>query len=417
MYYIIFYSLISTLFFSKAIYKLIEYSNQKEYNYEITIPDKKINDVFSLLSNTHNIKDKSILVIGNSNSSTITILSNMLNYTSNITLLLIEDKLHYNTSDLVKYCKSNNITCIYRSVSYEILKNKLKVQMIENFASEHNIEHIILNTNFEDYCNSVLLYITTKTNNIQCSYYKKNNINYYTPLINTSENVLDNFCKNNKFYYDNRIDCTNINNIFHIIIPILDYYHSNWKQNLVSTYKDIKYLNRVSSDQVEYFYDNITTKYEHGIMYNFELYDPTLNTFSKNIKMYVDNINDNDIATMWKHLKQSYLFEVTERLNDDYFYYCKNNILIIFNHTEIQNLIKNSNSNMSEEDISITDNNLENFLNGNFYYYNFMEDSEFCRWEELLILQINVPIKILSLFDFSNSNYHTYNKVCKSKIE
>ena len=57
------------------------------------------------------LKDKSILVIGNSNSSTIAILSNMLNYTSNITLLLIEDKLHYNTSDLVKYCKSNNIYC------------------------------------------------------------------------------------------------------------------------------------------------------------------------------------------------------------------------------------------------------------------------------------------------------------------
>ena len=376
--------------------------------------DNKLYKLMSLLVNTNNIKkNDNILILTNNNSTSNSMISVLNKLNDNIHLISFNnDQFH----EIEKLAEDNNYTFIHKHFNNtnlfgnELIKYNCNIQteVMTDYCQKNNINNIFLDYNFDDKCSLLLKNILE--NNIENlkEHFIRDSINYYIPFYNVDIKDLDTYCYNYDITYDNSYNYLSKNNLFKSQTNLIDDYYKNWRPNLIKNYQDLVYLNKETINDIELLCTNLTHTYKYGNRFDFTIYSPTLSVFSKLINNSLKyNLDINMVYKLYKHLQKSYLFEYTYPIDDDNYFYCKNNNVIIFDKTNIQYLINNNFE--YTDDKPNNNNNLDSLLNGNFYYYT--GDNSDLNSVELLQCELRVPIKILSLFYLPKTGILHYVKI------
>lgn len=423
------YGLCFCSFFGYSIYKLAQYENTPIYNLNLDKNFNKSNSLYQLFLlhiNCNNLSNKNILVLGNSNSTTLCILSFLNKFNNNIHLLNFDNNGDYKTmAYLNNLCTKNDITFVYKNTqnlnlfgkNLDDYDNKLKQKVIETYCNDNNIKDVIYCYNLEDLCNMIFKsFINNKIKDIPMKY-EKNNLVHYSPFLYVSRKDLDDQIKNSHVFYNNNIDFTNKKYLFTNIYSNLDNHFDNWKINLIKNFKELIYLNGIADHTFIQYTQNISKIYNYGIIFNFQECIPTFQNFSRLVNNQI-KISKETLFNIYNNLNNSYVLEVVDKIDDNYIYYCKNNLLIFIDKTSIQELINTSDTldiseTLNSDNLQKNNNDLENFLNGDFY---FVTSSTNSYVNKILNLGLNLPIKILNLFDFCKEEENVIYRINKSKV-
>lgn len=275
-------------------------------------------------------------------------------------------------------------------------------------VDDQNVLQLCNELNFK-YYNKFNEYLHSECNNTRdfiINYCKLCNIKYCFMNIDNNELIsviFDGFFKNNYNKNINDIQYSNENNIFiynifsnpKIFLSFVSlwdhyfgnlgnsytdnyYYHqdllnSNWRNNLILTYNQLKKEDNELSNKMLNLYDNIQCKY--GVIIKLDNENLPYWLWENIFSQYCDNLN----LSVEKHVIQTLYFTITKNKIDDgeilvdWRYNYDNGTFVLYNYTEIQSVLHTCEEiNVDEYNIV---NSLESFLNGNILY-NVLEDSE-----------------------------------------
>jgi hypothetical protein len=240
---------------------------------------------------------------------------------------------------MIEYCELCDIKYCFMNID----NNKLMSIIFDGLFNNNYTENI----NNIHFCNE---------NNIQI-YNIFSNPKIYSSYINLWDHMfgnLENNYSDNYFYHQ-------------------DLVNDNWRTNLMLTYNQLKNDDDQLSNKIIDLYDNIQCKY--GVIIKLDTNNLPYWLWENIFSQYCDDLNLN----VEKHVIQTLYFTITKNKKDDgellldWRYNYNNGVFVLYNHTELQNVLNNC----EETDISEFNviNSLESFLNGNILYV-VLEESE-----------------------------------------
>ena len=165
------------------------------------------------------------------------------------------------------------------------------------------------------------------------------------------------------------------------------------------TYNQLKRENSDLSSKIKNLYNH--NEYKYGVIIHLDNDNLPYWLWENMFSQYCDNFN----LTVEKHVIQTLYFTITQNKKDDgeilldWRYNYNNNIFILYNYTELQNMLNNCN--IVETGTFEVNNNIESFLDGNIIY-EVLDDSEN---EFLTFNDINLNLENTNNEDiFSNFN-------------
>jgi len=187
------------------------------------------------------------------------------------------------------------------------------------------------------------------------------------------------------------------------------YYHrdlinDNWRTNLVLTYNQLKKEDNDLSSKIRYIFDDC--EFKHGVIINLDNKKLPYWLWENIFSQYCDNFN----LEVEKQVIQTLYFTITQNKKDDgeilldWRYNYNNGVFILYNHTELQNLLNTFNQ-IDSNKFEIN-NSIESFLKGQLIYEVLDDSSD----DYLNFHQVNLNLEDTNNEDiFTNFKFKKFN--------
>jgi|SaaInlStandDraft_5_1057022.scaffolds.fasta_scaffold01354_12 hypothetical protein len=227
-------------FFYYTINYLKDSLNNKNIKYNYKLPDYLNISTFKNFIQTYNIENKNIAVIANSTPSTIYLLSLIKYYYPDNDIYVINSN---NKADnyLSQLCDKNNFIYIddiyhsissYDGISYETILEKYNAIIVK----EYDIDTCFLPHNNDYFCKKIFDNLLCNGTFNHTQHFTVNNVNFYYPLWEISENTINNILEDCTFdfdfdYYNYKLPTPETK-----YFNYLDLNNNKWRDNLFNLY-------------------------------------------------------------------------------------------------------------------------------------------------------------------------------------
>ena len=400
-------------FFNYMFNKLYEFENQRKLisgveKYISVLEDNIFCDLVDNIDNYYDLNteiDKIIVYAEDTEISKcmLMVLFELFPNTKKIAIGLSDDNF-----EIIKLCDELDFEYFNKSEEYSGSNCKNEEEFMINYSKLCNVKYCFMN--FENNDMMDLIFDNIFNNNFTL------NINTLEHKNIDNVNIYNIFCKPELFlnfvniwdHYFNNLNNTYIHNYYYH----QDLVNENWRTNMMLTYQQLKRDDNKLSNKVSSLFNSKT--YEYGIIVNVDR-DNLPYWLWENI---FNQITDNYNLEVEKQVIQTLYFTITQDKKDDgeilldWRYNYNNGVFILYNHTELQEILYNCDiSDLSESDIM---NSTESFMNGNIIYQVLqLSDEDYLSSNDILLnLEDTTNEELFRNFNFKKFDLNTI--VCNS---
>ena len=249
-------------------------------------------------------------------------------------------------------------------------------------------------------CNNILNAVFTGTDfmKIKNEKYVRNDFTFVRPFYNISTEDISEF--NNDKFCQQEEQTYNDNNMYGILEQIGYLYH-NFQPNVLKMYREKINFEKAFEYKLEPLYNEIK-EYKYGFTFNtgdnyipYKIWEKILNMLREKYE-----INVTDLVIQKLYFACNSCDTIIEgELTENWRFYFGDNNLIVYNYTELQEILYNMKTTDSFE---LVDNDItKHFLDGNLYYQCDNDEGEYVLIDPMII-NYNIPSEILRNFRFKN---------------